>query len=63
MKKKVVLIVLDSVGIGELPDAALYDDVGADTLGHVINRVQPTSAEHDGHGPWQHRRGRVPRRG
>lgn len=41
MKKKVVLIVLDSVGIGELPDAALYDDVGADTLGHVITRCSP----------------------
>jgi len=27
--------VLDSVGIGELPDAAEYGDVGRDTLGHV----------------------------
>ncbi len=33
--KRVVWIVLDSVGIGELPDAAEYGDVGRDTLGHV----------------------------
>lgn len=29
---KVILIVLDSVGIGQAPDAALYDDEGAATL-------------------------------
>jgi phosphopentomutase len=28
-------IVLDSVGIGELPDAADYEDVGRNTLGHI----------------------------
>src|SRR5205814_2850371 len=28
-------IVLDSVGIGELPDAAEYGDVGRNTLGHI----------------------------
>jgi phosphopentomutase len=33
--KKIILIVLDSVGIGELPDAALFGDAGSDTLGHV----------------------------
>jgi phosphopentomutase len=32
---RVVWIVLDSVGIGELPDAANYGDVGRDTLGHI----------------------------
>jgi phosphopentomutase len=32
---RVIWIVLDSVGIGELPDAAAYDDVGRDTLGHI----------------------------
>jgi phosphopentomutase len=31
----VIWIVLDSVGIGELPDAAEYGDVGRNTLGHV----------------------------
>jgi phosphopentomutase len=33
--ERVIWIVLDSVGIGELPDAADYGDVGRDTLGHV----------------------------
>ncbi len=32
---RVVWIVLDSVGIGPLPDAADYGDAGRDTLGHV----------------------------
>jgi phosphopentomutase len=31
----VVLIVMDSVGIGELPDADRYGDEGSDTLGHI----------------------------
>lgn len=33
--KRVILIVLDSVGIGELPDAHLYNDCGSNTLGHI----------------------------
>src|SRR5271154_2368418 len=33
--KRVIWIVLDSVGVGELPDAADYGDVGRDTLGHI----------------------------
>src|ERR1700693_3931436 len=33
--ERVIWIVLDSVGIGELPDAAAYGDVGRDTLGHI----------------------------
>ena len=32
---RIIWIVLDSVGIGELPDAAEYGDVGRDTLGHI----------------------------
>lgn len=32
---KVVLIVLDSVGIGELPDAVIYGDQGSNTLGNI----------------------------
>lgn len=35
MKKRVFLIVLDSVGIGELPDANAYGDVGSNTLKSV----------------------------
>lgn len=33
--QRVILIVLDSVGIGELPDAALYGDQGSNTLGNI----------------------------
>ena len=32
---RIIWIVLDSVGIGELPDAAEYGDVGRNTLGHI----------------------------
>src|SRR6204780_136567 len=32
---RVIWIVLDSVGIGELPDAVDYGDVGRTTLGHI----------------------------
>ncbi|MFI5093181.1 MAG: phosphopentomutase [Candidatus Acidiferrales bacterium] len=35
MFERVIWIVLDSVGIGELPDAADYGDVGRNTLGHI----------------------------
>ena len=39
MKKinRVTLIVTDSLGIGELPDAAKYGDAGANTLGHIMD--------------------------
>ncbi|GFR36820.1 phosphopentomutase [Insulibacter thermoxylanivorax] len=36
---RIALIVLDSVGIGELPDAASFGDTGAHTLGHIAERV------------------------
>lgn len=39
MAKRVILIVLDSVGVGELPDAADYGDVGSDTLGNISKAV------------------------
>jgi len=32
---RVVIIVMDSTGIGEMPDAALYGDQGSNTLGNV----------------------------
>lgn len=35
MFNRVHLIVMDSVGIGEAPDAAQFNDVGSDTLGHI----------------------------
>src|SRR3989338_2264525 len=38
--RRVILIVLDSVGIGEMPDAAEYGDQSSDTLGNIF-RVRP----------------------
>ncbi|WP_017728161.1 phosphopentomutase [Halalkalibacterium ligniniphilum] len=37
--KRVFLIVMDSVGIGEAPDAAKFGDEGADTFGHIAERM------------------------
>jgi len=34
--ERICLIVLDSVGIGEMPDAAEWNDKGADTLGNIL---------------------------
>ena len=33
--KRAIVIVLDSVGIGEQPDAAEFGDVGSHTLGNI----------------------------
>ena len=38
MVKRVILMVLDSLGVGELPDAKRYGDSGADTLGHIYEK-------------------------
>ena len=35
MFRRIIWIVLDSVGIGEMPDAADYGDAGSDTLGNI----------------------------
>ncbi|WP_435925163.1 phosphopentomutase [Paenibacillus sp. DYY-L-2] len=39
---KISVIVLDSVGIGELPDAIKFGDKGAHTLGHILESVPGT---------------------
>jgi phosphopentomutase len=39
---RVIVIVLDSVGIGELPDASAYGDEGSNTLGHIVERASPS---------------------
>ncbi len=36
---RIHLIVLDSVGIGEAPDAEAFGDIGSDTLGHIADSV------------------------
>ncbi|MGE5487846.1 MAG: phosphopentomutase [bacterium] len=41
---RVILLVLDSAGIGEMPDAAEYGDAGSDTLGNIA-RARPMRLE------------------
>jgi phosphopentomutase len=38
--QRAIVIVLDSVGIGELPDAALYEDEGSNTVGNIAAQVR-----------------------
>jgi phosphopentomutase len=38
--KRAIVIVLDSVGAGELPDAGVYGDQGSDTLGNIARQVR-----------------------
>ena len=38
--KRVFLIVIDSMGIGAMPDAEKFGDVGVDTLGHISDTVE-----------------------
>jgi phosphopentomutase len=39
MFSRAIVIVLDSVGVGELPDAAAYGDHGSNTLGNIARRI------------------------
>ena len=39
MTNRVILIVLDSVGMGELPDAAEYGDKGSNTIGNISKKI------------------------
>ncbi len=40
MNKRVIWIIIDSVGIGELPDAHLYGDEGSNTLENIYRKVE-----------------------
>lgn len=39
MFKRIFLIILDSVGIGEAKDAAKFNDVGVNTFGHTVEKT------------------------
>ena len=41
MINRTIIIVLDSLGVGELPDADKYGDIGSNTLGHIYNLAKP----------------------
>lgn len=44
MMRRVILLVLDSAGVGALPDAGIYGDSAANTLGHVFDAMGPSYA-------------------
>jgi phosphopentomutase len=46
--KRALLVVLDSVGCGHAPDAEDYGDAGADTLGHLLERIPDLTLPHLG---------------
>lgn len=41
MNRRAIIIVCDSLGVGELPDAADFGDQGSNTLGHVLRDQHP----------------------
>ena len=40
MYKRIFVIVLDSLGIGAMTDAARFADEGADTFGHILEKTK-----------------------
>jgi phosphopentomutase len=40
-KSRAIVLVCDSLGVGELPDAADFGDSGSNTLGHIIDARHP----------------------
>jgi phosphopentomutase len=44
---RAMIVVLDSVGIGAAPDAALYGDEGSDTVGHIAEACARGKADDD----------------
>lgn len=45
---RAILFVLDSFGVGGAPDAEAYDDLGANTLGHIAEFCAAGAADKDG---------------
>ena len=39
--RRAIILVCDSLGVGELPDAADFGDVGSNTLGHILRDQSP----------------------
>jgi phosphopentomutase len=42
MTKRAIVIVCDSLGVGELPDARDFGDEGSNTLGHILRDQNPS---------------------
>ena len=37
--QRIFVVVLDSLGIGAMPDSEEYGDIGVDTLGHIAEKM------------------------
>ena len=46
MIDRVILVVMDSVGVGELPDADIYGDKGSNTLENILKKMPNLSLDH-----------------
>ena len=48
MKKyeRIFVIVLDSLGIGAMPDSEKFGDVGVDTFGHILDKMGSLEIPH-----------------
>ncbi len=46
MVNRVIMIVLDSLGVGELPDAAEFGDFDVNTLGHIAKHTEKFEIPH-----------------
>ena len=44
--KRIHVIVMDSVGIGEAPDAADFGDIGSHTIGHIAEKMNGLHMPH-----------------
>lgn len=42
MTHRAIILVCDSLGVGELPDAKEFGDEGSNTLGHIIDKEHPS---------------------
>ncbi len=49
--RRAVLLVIDSLGVGSLPDAVRYGDEGADTFGHIVQACAAGRADAGRTGP------------
>jgi phosphopentomutase len=47
---RITLIVLDGLGLGEMPDAAAWGDAGSDTLGHILESRRVRLPHLEGYG-------------
>jgi len=55
---RAIVIVMDSVGIGELPDASAYGDEGSNTVGNIAKWIKADHMTQAAHRRYDNRAGR-----